>query len=93
MFSPTSLRAADARPAIATPTQLTRLCAAAACGNTCPYGQFDWVNIYATSGWTSSSDPDYDYALIELESTPGYGWMSMGYDAAMNTAWSFNVRG
>lgn len=64
-----------------------------ACSASCPYGEFDWVNIWAVSGWTTSGDPDYDYALIELGSAPGYGWMSIGFDVTMDTTWSFNVRG
>ncbi|UFP94138.1 trypsin-like serine peptidase [Gloeobacter morelensis] len=50
-----------------------------------PYGAYSATYIRTFSSWTSYSDPNYDMALITLNSSVGNttGWMGYGYDSTI----------
>jgi hypothetical protein len=58
-----------------------------------PYGKIAWVRATTTSAWASSGSWNSDYAIIELASSPGVGWMSFGYHSGINSGWSMNMNG
>ena len=62
-------------------------------GGTAPYGVYSWRRVWTSTGWTQNGDSDYDYALIELSSAPGIGWLSFGWSSSMSTTWYMYHKG
>jgi hypothetical protein len=58
-----------------------------------PYGKIAWVRATTTSAWANSGNWNSDYAIIELASSPGVGWMSFGYHSGINSGWNMNMNG
>ena len=56
-------------------------------GGAAPYGVYSWSHVWTSTGWTGSSNSDYDYALIELSTEPGIGWLSFGWSSGLSTSW------
>eukprot|EP01023_Acetabularia_acetabulum_P046358 TRINITY_DN4777_c0_g1_i4.p1 TRINITY_DN4777_c0_g1~~TRINITY_DN4777_c0_g1_i4.p1 ORF type:complete len:428 (-),score=67.32 TRINITY_DN4777_c0_g1_i4:104-1387(-) len=50
-------------------------------GNRLPFDEQDWANIFVPNEWTQESNPDFDYAVIQLLQPIGdiVGWLDFGY--------------
>ncbi|MBL8905092.1 MAG: trypsin-like serine protease [Rhizobiales bacterium] len=50
-------------------------------GKNAPYGSIRWKNVYAPVGYTKDNNPDYNFALVELEQDIGdkTGWMGFSH--------------
>ena len=55
-----------------------------------PYGQANWVQAWAFTGWTSSGDWNYDMGWVQLDRNLGdyTGWYGYGYSGDDNYYWN-----
>lgn len=57
------------------------------------YGTIPWSRATTTSAWASSGNLNSDYAIIELSSDTGLGWLSFGWHSGIASGWNFNMNG
>jgi glutamyl endopeptidase len=49
--------------------------------------------MWSLTGWTEDGDFDYDIGMVELSTETNLGWVSFGYNTAIDESWYFYSKG